>query len=140
MLRPVSLLHATLIIVLLLQRHFLVTLPLAILWLLYGTIGQALHKDVSARQLAQGKHVTLSAGNEFDLLSPHDSRQLAKAILGLAFILSVSVVILAFHFGVRWFLAVPLGVIAWFTSAFLSMLLAGGDTFLKAWRKRRAGN
>ena len=141
-LRPISFAHGALIIVLLVQQHFLITIPLAVLWLLYGTVGQALHKDLSSRQLAWGEHVTSAGGNDLELLSTEDGHRLGKATLGLGLILSVTTIIMGIYLGVRWFFALPLGILAWFLSPILSIVLAGADAFLKAWRKtsdRRGG-
>jgi len=49
----------------------------------------------------------------------------------------VTTIILAVHFGVRWLFALPLGILVWFLSAILSIVVARGDVFLKTWRKRR---
>jgi hypothetical protein len=121
------------------QRHFLVLVPLIILWLFYGMVGQALHKDLTANQMARGKHVSHRVSeSELEPISPKDSTQLGKALMGFMLIVSLTALTLAMHFGLRWFFSILLVFLACFVSLILSLLFAGGDAFLKVWRHRRA--
>ncbi len=137
-LRPVYFAHGAVIIILLLQLHFLVAVPLILLWFAYGMVGQVLHKDLSARQMARGEHLSsLADGAELEPISPEDSHQLGKAVMGLGFILCMTTTLLGVHLGLRWFFAILLGALAWFMSPILSIVLAGGDAFWEVWRNRR---
>jgi hypothetical protein len=134
-LRPTWFAHSVLIIILGFQHHFLVLVPLTILWLLYGMVGQALHKDLTANQMARGEHVSQRVSeSELELLSPKDSTQLGKALIGFTLIFSLTALTLAIHLGVRWFFTILFVLLACVLSFILSLLLAGGDAFLRIWR------
>ena len=136
--RPFWVLHGVLALVILFKGYYLTAAILGVLWLPYGMIAQALRRDLTPQQLARGEHVTRPReGSELDELSVKDSNHLGKAVVGFTATVAITSLVITFHFGVRWFLAIPIGVACLCIVPFLSLVLAGGATAFRIWRDNR---
>jgi hypothetical protein len=98
------------ILIYFLNKAWLVGADLLFVWICVGFIGQSIHKDKTPGEMARGG-LTDESNIRQSSDRVRDAGELAKPILHISFLTGITVAVLLFHYGYRWFFSVPMGFI-----------------------------
>ncbi len=123
-LKPLSLLFLILSVIYFFQRGWLICAFFLLAWVCIGVIGQSLHKDKSFAELARGgldSEENIAPNSE---MSHAESYALAKPLLLTSWLCGIATIVMLFHGGYGWFMALPAGLVVTILTAVISALVA----------------
>lgn len=127
-LKPLSITYLFLTIAMAVSAAWLIAALCALAWLVNGTIGASLHKSRTFTELTQGTIQHMQKGPRLPV-SWAESRQLASILLRATTILGVVLAGLLLHYPLRWYVALPVALLA-------AWLFMAGSMFLVAYQRR----
>lgn len=107
-LRPLNLLLPLVALIYFFQKAWFVGVYFLFVWFCVGVIGQSIHKDKSFGELARGG-LTAEPNIRPDSNSPGDTYELAKPLMYISWLTGITVGVILFHYGFRWFVSIPIG-------------------------------
>ena len=120
-LKPLWLLFVILAVFYLYHRDWFSGFCFFLVWFGVGGIGGQLYPEISARELTKGSFPSEGeVANVFKgLLSPRESLLIAKTSLKLSILIGFSSLIVLWHYNLRWYLIIILGVLIGYFASFL---------------------
>jgi hypothetical protein len=95
---------------------------LVVMWFLISVIGQGLHPDKTAREMARGTTPTKEETDtdpNLDDLSDQEAVLISRANFRLAGLIGITAIALSLFHGARWYYGVLIGGGAWFLATFV---------------------
>ncbi len=127
---PLAVLFLVLAVAYFVQKAWLVGGLLVFGWFLIAALGQSLNKRKSFARLAQGRTPEEKVVSFQMEPTVEETNQIGGACVRTALVVCGAVILLSFHHGLRVYIAIPLGLVA-----FYLLILVGGAVSMKVKRK-----